>query len=64
MIMVLYCFMGMNLSSVNDYIQYFFGALAGIMDLLIMCWFSQTIRDCVSKFSMEWHEKDKNLFKI
>lgn len=48
MILVLYCFMGMNLSAWNDYVQYFFGALASIMDLLIVCWFSQKIRDSVS----------------
>lgn len=47
MILVMYCFMGMNLFYWNDYVQYFFGALSTILELFIQCWFSQKMCECV-----------------
>ena len=47
-ILVLFCFMGTNVASINDLIQYLMNAFSCIVDLFVMCWFSQKIRDNVS----------------
>lgn len=47
-ILVLFCFMGTNLASTNDLIQYLMNAFSSIVELFVMCWFSQKIRDSVS----------------
>lgn len=50
LILVIFCFMGSNLASPNDLIQYFMGAGSVVLELYVMCMYSQKIRDCVSSF--------------
>lgn len=47
-ILVLFCFMGTNVTSINDLIQYLMNAFSSIVELFVMCWFSQKIRNSVS----------------
>lgn len=48
-ILVLFCFMGTNVTSLNDLIQYLMNAFSSIVELFVMCYFSQKIRDSVSE---------------
>lgn len=48
LILVIFCFMGSNNASPNDLIQYFMGAGSTVLELYVMCMYSQQIRECVS----------------
>ncbi|XP_055325689.1 odorant receptor 4-like [Sitodiplosis mosellana] len=55
-IMVLFCFMGTNVASTNDFIQYLMNAFSSIVDLWVMCWFSQKIRNSSSFIPQSGYE--------
>lgn len=52
LILVIFCFMGSNLESLNDLIQYSTGAGSTMLELYVMCMYGQKIRDsvCGNKF--------------
>lgn len=53
--LVLFSFMGINLSSLNDYVKNILGALSSLLEILVLCWFSQTLTDYVSeRMENEW----------
>lgn len=47
--LVLFSFMGINFSFWNDYVKNILGAVSSMLELLALCWFSQTLSDNVSK---------------
>lgn len=47
--LVLFSFMGINLSFWNDYVKNILGAMSSLLELFALCWFSQTLTDYVSE---------------